>query len=122
MRRSHPPFAAAIALVAACACVAACGGSSGRGRADAGATSADASTGVLEPDEGDFAPASEPTLQFQSAGAAIDAAVDPAHPPSGFKGLVVGYVGADGVPVYRAYGKATLDGSVPLDEHTLMGI
>jgi CubicO group peptidase (beta-lactamase class C family) len=51
----------------------------------------------------------------------IDQAVNPAHLPQGFKGMMVGYLDDFG-PVYVPYGVATVDGTVPLNETTLFGI
>jgi len=50
----------------------------------------------------------------------IDGAVNPGQLPAGFKGMVIGYLDDFG-PVYKAYGIATVDGTVRLDEHTLFG-
>ena len=49
---------------------------------------------------------------------AIDDAVTAAGLPSGYGSLVVGYRD-DSVTVYKTYGQATVDGTVPLDENTL---
>jgi len=66
-----------------------------------------------------------PSPQSPSAATAteaIDSAVDPAHPPTGAKGLMVAYIGPDGLPTYKSYGLATEDGTVPLNENTLFGV
>src|SRR5271154_5297760 len=49
----------------------------------------------------------------------IDQAANPA--PSGMMGMVVGYLDDFG-PVYRTYGVATTDGTVPLNEKTMFAI
>ena len=41
--------------------------------------------------------------------------------PARFKGMVIGYLDAFG-PVYKAYGIATVDGTVPMNERTVFGI
>jgi len=42
--------------------------------------------------------------------------------PAGFKGMIVGYLDSNGPAVYKTYGVATVDGSVPLNEKTIFGI
>lgn len=51
----------------------------------------------------------------------IDQAVNPAQLPAGYMGIVVGYLDDFG-PVYKSYGKATVDGTVPLNEKTMFGV
>jgi CubicO group peptidase (beta-lactamase class C family) len=60
-------------------------------------------------------------LARQTPANAINAAVDPAHPPAGVKGLMVAYVDPSNAPTYEGYGVATTGGTTP-DEHTLFGI
>ncbi len=57
-----------------------------------------------------------------AAATAISTAVDPAHPPAGAKGLVVGYLDPSSVPTYAGYGVAVTSATVPPDEHTIFGI
>jgi CubicO group peptidase (beta-lactamase class C family) len=52
---------------------------------------------------------------------AIEQAVLDNPLPAGFKGMMVGYLDEFG-PVYKAYGIATVDGTVPMNEKTLFGI
>jgi len=51
----------------------------------------------------------------------IDQVVNPSQLPAGFKGIMIGYLDNFG-PVYKSYGVATLDGTVPLNEKTMFGI
>ncbi len=51
----------------------------------------------------------------------IDQIVNPSQLPSGYGAIEVGYLDDLG-PVYKSYGKATVDGTVPLNERTLFGI
>jgi len=51
----------------------------------------------------------------------IDQAINPSQFPSGFKATMVGYLDDFG-SVYRPYGAATVDGTVPLNENTIFGI
>jgi uncharacterized protein (TIGR03437 family) len=53
-------------------------------------------------------------------GKIIDQAVNPL--PSGFKGMIVAYLDSQGPPVYKTYGIATTDGTVPLNEKTIFGV
>jgi CubicO group peptidase (beta-lactamase class C family) len=57
----------------------------------------------------------------QSPSTAITNAVDPSHPPSGVKGLMVGYVDPSNAATYKGFGVATTGGTTP-NEHTLFGI
>ena len=51
----------------------------------------------------------------------IDDAVTAASLPSGYGALVIGYRD-DSVTIYKTYGQATVDGTVPLNENTLFGV
>jgi uncharacterized protein (TIGR03437 family) len=53
-------------------------------------------------------------------GQIIDQAVNPL--PTGFKGMIVAYLDSFGPPVYKTYGIATQDGTVPLNEKTIFGV
>src|SRR5450432_550473 len=67
-----------------------------------------------------FALAAQTSPRVDYISRVIDQTVSAAGLPTGYGALVIGYRD-DFVTVYKTYGQATVDGTVPLNENTLFG-